>query len=472
MDQIATAQRNLEIDNISSSQKDDRYEASQRPVVMDIHLIPLDPAKPTELLLSRLDVTSGRATIQVRTEIPPGWYRLEIHFWDEGSKDDYRTLINNSGKDKAWNLQTSNLISSPGHAKPINTIMAHEVGVWRGNEAIEITTLTPELAEWTEFIETISQEARQERWNLANFDGLDFASAEAQRKRKLREMILEEHRSEEEFRMPNIFIDTPRIHDRMKSLVLGFWGKSKTGVPPDPLSSFERTNFPQEKFRFKDAMVVMSNREGTPDFLEAEIELMDDKDKEEEAKGNGPSLERIAWGKAMNELDSLMDIWSETTEIREAVGGLEENKSNDVSPSGLSDLHIRIEHGRDTVPEGSPTAWRSNRDRTVSWQTSDLIPDDVLLAIELIEAPKVNEEDDSLVMETRAELIQESLQQKRFALFTDRIPISWGASVVRMPTWVLPGTYQVRLTGIDSRGKKWVDVSQPFVVLSDPYLYS
>ncbi|KAF9361303.1 hypothetical protein BGX26_004488 [Mortierella sp. AD094] len=486
LDQIAAVQRDDNTDGPSLSPEalldgDEQFEeatsysiVSRRPIVMDIHLVPLDPGKPSELLLSRLDVASGRAKIQVRTEIPPGWYRLEIHFWDEGTHTSYKGRTDNvkQEQNEVWNLHTSSLITSPGHAKPINpnAMPAREVGIWRGKEAIEVTTLIPEFKEWNEFVETVSRETRQDRWSLREFTGLDSAAASAQRRREQREATLEEHRSEEEFRMPKTLVDSSGLQNQMKSLVLRLWGKSKSAaLPMSP--SFERTNFAQESFRFKEAMVIMANREGTPDFQEDELELMEEEEKEEEAREHRPSLQKVAWSRAMGELDSLMTIWSKTHVDDD---GLDQNESYGPPPTSLLDLQIRVENGKDAM-EGLPMTWRANRDRTASWQTAaSLIRDDVLLAVELIKAPGVTNTvttDGSARMKTRAEFIKGSLQQERLALLTDRVPASWEAVVVRMPTWILPGTYQLRLKGVSNQGVQWADVSQPFAVQSDPYLY-
>ncbi|KAF9115944.1 hypothetical protein BGX27_005636 [Mortierella sp. AM989] len=493
LDQIKAAQRDNDLDdslvfpehkpNMPLDKGDDQFKemtegiaVTQKPLSMDIYLVPLDPAKPNELLLSRLDVASGQAKIQVRTEIPLGWYRLEIHFWERAIQvdNDGRTSNANQGKE-VWDLSVSSLISSPGHAKP-NATPTREVGVWRGKEAIEVTTLIPEFKEWTEFVETVSQESKQERWNTEEFAGLNSQIDLAQRRRERKQAILEEHRSEEEFRMPKPSVDSSGLKNQMKSLVLRLWGTSKSVVLPEP-TSFERTLFPQESFRFKEAMAVVANREGTPDFHEEELEMMEEEEEEEERQ-HVPSLRKLAWNQAMEELGDLAAIWNErmTEETNEDDDGLDQNESYGSPPTGLSDLEIHIENGKTTVQPGMLMTWRENRDRTVSWRITDTMNrDDVLLTIELIKAPGVinpSVTDDSHRMKTRAELIQKSLQQERLSLLTDRVPGWWGAAVVRMPTWILPGTYQLRLKGVGKQGVEWADVSQPFVVQSDPYLYS
>ncbi|KAF9171384.1 hypothetical protein BGX21_001026 [Mortierella sp. AD011] len=120
----------------------------------------------------------------------------------------------------------------------------------------------------------------------------------------------------------------------------------------------------------------MANREGTPDLQEDELELMEEKEKEE-AREHRPSLRKVAWIRAMEKLDDSMVIWNKTIEgIHMDDDGL-----------GQSERH------------------------------------------ELIKAPggtKAFTADGPARMKTKAikaELIRESLQQDLLALLTDRVPV-------------------------------------------------
>ncbi|KAF9997363.1 hypothetical protein BGZ79_008945 [Entomortierella chlamydospora] len=253
-------------------------------------------------------------------------------------------------QNESWNLHTSSLIISPGHPKPTNpnAVPARKVGIWRGKEAMEVATLTPEFKEWNEFVETVSQETRQDRWDLRGFSGLGSMTTPAKRRREQKEAILEECRSEEEFRMPRLLVGSSELQNRMKSLVLRLWNKSKSAVLPQS-SSFERTNFSQESLCSKDAMVVMANREGTPDLQEDELELMEEREKEE-ARERRPSLRKVTWSRAMEELNDLTAIWNKTIEeIHVDNDGLGQSERDGASTKSLSDHQVRVENGRDTM---------------------------------------------------------------------------------------------------------------------------
>ncbi|KAF8941556.1 hypothetical protein BGZ58_006959 [Dissophora ornata] len=451
---------------VSAPQKTD----VQRSILIDIHLIPLDPREPSELLLSRVPVDSLRAEIRVRSDIPPGWYRLEIDFWDEDpSRLDRHPSTKYPEKGEAWGAFLSNLVLSHGILKStpsnaLDTLQVRKVGVWRGEDAIEVTAIGPEVPEWREFVETVSQETRQERWGSEDlFEGRPH--------RALQEVFAEERQSREEFRMPRPVSGTTELQSRMKAFLVGLQGKaSLLESQPQQPPLFERTHFPQELFRFKKAMSFMANRDTGSDFSGEELEELEDIEAEQ---GHRLAEQKLSWDLAKQRLDALMAVWN---------GPSGRSMDDDrMDPPGLSDLRIHIEHGRATVAPDESATWRSNCDRTVSWHVSDTMADDhVLLAVELIQAPDVLATEESEpsrsggagMGRTRAELIQMSLRQPRVAVLADRIPVSWGATAARVPTWVLPGTYQVRVKGVGRQGVQWVDVSQPFAVQSDPYVYS
>ncbi|KAI1317779.1 hypothetical protein EDD11_007801 [Mortierella claussenii] len=456
--QIAAAQRHTDRNrdrnmDVAASQSVP-FNFSMSQIMMDLQLVPLDPAKSNELLLSRVPITSHEATILVRTDIPEDWYRLEIQFWHESNDS------SNGGRNhNSWDLSSSRLIISPGivHSDP-GLPIPREVGIWRSEEAIKVTSLLRDFKEWDEFVEMVSHEVQQERLALKNYDS--FSSRQGLQDYK--DAVLEEYQSQEEFRMPNPPKASP-WHSRIKSLILAPWKST-------PSSTFERTHFPQESFRFKEAMSVVTGRDGYPDYGEEELEAM----AETESANDQPYPPSSA-----NDMDALTELWSKATapETESYDDSLDEDESYESPSADLSNAQITIENGKDVMPFGTAATWRANRDRTIGWQTSDqLIQDHVLLAVELIEVPSqlLPSTESSASPKssiTREELIEKSLEQPRIALLTDRIPASWGAIVARMPTWVQPGTYQIRLKGVGHQGVQWAEVSQPFVVQSDPFLY-
>ncbi|KAG0304626.1 hypothetical protein BGZ98_005268 [Dissophora globulifera] len=498
MKQIATAQRDGVVDE--DHQESSTMTTARQSLSMDILLLPLDPGKTSELLLSRIPLSSHNARISVRTDIPADWYRLEIHFWDE---DPHRLdharyqphSVAATVPDKAdiWDVSSSSLILAPGLARTAQLsgiVHAREVGVWRSEEAIQVTALGPDVQEWKEFVETVSEETQQERWNSEFAARPDDMAVSQQRYQELKKTFLEQQHSRNEFRMPRpITIGASGLQDRIKSLLYGLWrpGSSATSTtaaaaaqPPIQVATFERSHFPQESFRFKDAMDVAVNRELPPDFLEEELEEMREEVEEAGAQHLRFSEQQLEWDQALKQLDGLMAVWSTVPEYIVDDDALDQDENYGAPPPGLSDLHILIEHGNDVIVPGTPMTWRANRDRTVSWQaTKALASDNVLFTVELIKAVDIMEpgaespeSERKAELMTRAQLIQKSLEQPQLAILTDRIPGRWEATMVRVPSWVPSGTYQVRLKGVGDIGVQWTDVSQPFAVQSDPYLYS
>ncbi|KAF9309818.1 hypothetical protein BG003_009239 [Podila horticola] len=423
-------------------------ERIRGPITMDFFLTPLDTARTNELLLTRVPIESQNAQFEVRTDIPPGWYRLQINFWDRGSAvPGIHKETQNFGEHEPWIMENSLLISAPGQPKPIpadaiDFYQPRRLGVWRGSHAIEVTSPDPAFKEWDEF--------------------LDLAEKEHQRQ-IARQEVLKQQTQEEYDRY------------RVKAVHLDLNEFSVLIVEP---TTFERTEFEQETFRFRHALGEVTNRDMPPDFSADEIMDLQEQD---EMPQYAP--DRIAAVQIQKTVDDALGIWRDEPVDDDA---MDENEDFGAPPQSLTDLKIRIEHGGKVADRMEKVEWRANRDRTISWETSgELVQDEALFVIELIHTPPVmawpsnmeeleemkEGEEPQPVTVNRASLIQGALREPQVALLTDHIPGSWGAMVVRIPAWVPPGAYQVRVTGTGRRGVQWADVSQPFEVKSDPYLY-
>ncbi|KAF9303795.1 hypothetical protein BGZ74_003031 [Mortierella antarctica] len=393
---------------------------------MDFFLTPLDTARTNELLVTRVPIERQNAQFEVRTDIPPGWYRLQINFWDRGSAvPGIHKETQNFGEHEPWVMENSLLISEPG-----------------------VTSLDPEFQEWDEF--------------------LDLAEKEHQRQ-IARQEVLSRLQTQEEY---------DRYRSKAAHLDLNEFSVLIV-EPTTTTTTFERTEFPQDTFRFKDALAEVANRDMPPDFSADEIMDLQEQD---EMPTYAP--DRLAAVQIQNTVEEVLGIWREEPVDDDA---LDENEDfGALPPQGLTDLQLRIEHGGKVADRMEKIEWRANRDRTISWQTSkELVQDEALFAVELIHTPPVvvwpsnmekeKEEEGGEALQpvtaNRASLIQGALREPQVALLTDHIPGSWGAIVVRIPAWVRPGVYQVRVTGTGRRGVQWADVSQPFEVKSDPYLY-
>ncbi|KAF9330119.1 hypothetical protein BG006_006907 [Podila minutissima] len=429
-------------------------ERIRGPITMDFFLTPLDTARTNELLVTRVPIERQNAQFEVRTDIPPGWYRLQINFWDRGSAvPGIHKETQNFGEHEPWIMENSLLISEPGIAKPIpadaiDFYQPRRLGVWRGSHAIEVTSLDPESQEWDEF--------------------LDLAEKEHQRQIARQEVLsrLQTQEEYDRYRSKAVHLDL----DEFSVLIV---------EPTTTMTTFERTEFPQDIFRFKDALAEVANRDMPPDFSADEIMDLQEQD---EMPAYAP--DRLAAVQIQNTVEEALGIWRDEPVDDDA---LDENEDfGALPPQGLTDLQLRIEHGGKVADRMEKVEWRANRDRTISWQTSiELVQDEALFAVELIHTPPVvvwpsNMEEEKKgeggealqrVTVSRASLIQGALREPQVALLTDHIPGSWGAIVVRIPAWVRPGAYQVRVTGTGRRGVRWADVSQPFEVKSDPYLY-
>ncbi|KAG0051370.1 hypothetical protein BGZ83_003836 [Gryganskiella cystojenkinii] len=430
-------------------------------VSMDIHLLPLDPGRSTELLLTRVPVLASRVKVHIRTEIPEGWYRLQFHFWEEPQ---------------------AKVTDEP-----------RQLGVWRGPDAIKVTTLGPTDLEWDEYIMTVSQETKQESLGK---DTAIVGHPESEEIKRLRHALWEEHaedkKERDEFRMPSSSQGSvSTIFSRSwKALVPGLAMPTSSDRGP-----FQRTVIPQGSFQLKKELPLM-DRDGESDFTDLELEDIEEminptpltkKQKQQllEQQQQQPQEKKqpIVTEAELSRLDNLMLVWNNDDRPNDAVAqeaifdddGMDEDETYGRPLEGLSDLHIRIENGRDTLSSTEAIAWRANKDRTVSWKTNQVLQSDrPLFTIDLIPTPAPKSDDEGLTKAptTRAELIQRSLEQPRVALLSDNVPGSWGAVVVRIPSWVEQGTFQVRVRGTGHAGMQWADVSQPFFVQSDPYLYA
>jgi len=406
-------------------------------ITMDIHLVPLDLGRASELLLTRVPAISSRAKVHIRSEIPEGWYRLVFYFWQEPS----------------------------GQNEP------ERIGVWRGPDAIKVMTLAPDDLEWDEYIATVSHETKQEALGKDAMVGRPESLSLRRQRQALQAEFAKEKRQREEFQLPSE--GQMQGHGHPLGVLSRLW--KAVAVPlklaPDSQSPYLRTSIPQDSFQLKKHL-ALSDREGVPDFTEVELE---------EVLATH-TKHQIVTDEELGQLDQMMTVWNNNQENQDKSftgediqddDGMDEDESFGRPLDGLSDLQIHIENGRDVVSHSEALAWRANRDRTVSWKTSPVLEEDnPLMVVDLIATPEPQSGGSTRPPSTRAELIQKSLEQPRVSLLSDQIPGSWGAVMVRIPSWVPQGIYQVRVRGSGRAGIQWADVSQPFFVQSDPYLYA
>ncbi|KAF9585419.1 hypothetical protein BGW38_002468 [Lunasporangiospora selenospora] len=503
------------------------------PLTMDIHLVPLDTAKTSELVLSRIPVSVGQVTLQLRTEVPTGWYRLLINFWDEGISERPREARQKKLRPEPWDLSTSRLISGPGKAK-INS-GPRQVGLWRGADAIEVTNLDMANGEWREFVDTLSQETMQERIGSTN---------ELWRKAELRRSIHSNQKAMQGFRP---FVDSAGPQKEgwghWISAYVRPWlptgdktgdgsnlsiddGKASNNALESTERAYRRTQFDQTSFRFKEALNIVVERDLYPDYTQEELEEMEgelvekrqqlaqdrknnknDPHFSQKDKAKDPAyVQKQSTMAARLQLRKALGLWGEQhSDSREV--GKEDKRQPKPSPRNLK---IRIENGKVAMPVDAVVGWRANRERTVSWEVTDeLVADGIIMDIELIKVlspvspvrkndwqhlqradpaasedqkeehrdllhqgssqPKVEKAQAFVPQQLQLQLQQQHLS--RAALLTDHIPGHWGAMLVRIPAWVDSGAYQIRLSGVGRQRVQWEDVSQPFWVHSDPYLY-
>ncbi|KAF9927414.1 hypothetical protein FBU30_003272 [Linnemannia zychae] len=147
------------------------------------------------------------------------------------------------------------------------------------------------------------------------------------------------------------------------------------------------------------------------------------------------------------------------------------------SVQGVRGLNLKIWQGAIETDPWVATTWRSNRDRIISWRippSIHILGDSLLLEIEIVATP-VFQQSNHVSQWTREMIVNVALRQQQPSsiLLTDRIPITWRAMQVKIPAWVPTGIYHIRVRGVSDDGSRFVeDLSQPFAVLSDPYIYS
>ncbi|KAG9061448.1 hypothetical protein KI688_007439 [Linnemannia hyalina] len=319
------------------------------------------------------------------------------------------------------------------------------------------------------------------------------------------------------------------------SPVMSSSSSSAPPIPPVPplrrrqdKRIYERTVFPQDSFRYQE-FVGPNIKDVIPDFLVQELEEFEDAEmdalearqgrleqRKKQLKEAGKNDEDVVveeedvaiypmseWDPEIARLQELMDVWnsgallkkrdgdvdgdSMQQEIEEVVADQddeeEDEKENEQElilevergVQARNGLNPRIWQGAIETDSQAPVTWRSNRDRIISWRIPQQSSHQAtfLLDIELTATPIDPKEQKTTW--TREMIAQAALdQQPAVALLTDRVPVTWGSVQVTLPAWVPTGTYHVRIQGVSEVGGGVVvgDVSQPFVVLSDPYLYS
>ncbi|KAK3822403.1 MAG: hypothetical protein JOS17DRAFT_753467 [Linnemannia elongata] len=306
---------------------------------------------------------------------------------------------------------------------------------------------------------------------------------------------------------------------------------SSSSAPPAPSlwrrqdkRTYERTVFPQDSFRYQE-FVGPNIKDVIPDFLVQELEEFEDAETdalevrqeriEQRRKQAGHNDEDVVveekdvviypmseWDPEIAWLQELMDVWNGGALLKkrdgdvggdsmkqEEVAKIVSDQGDDEEEENEQELTLEVERG-DQVRGGLnpriwqgaietdsqvPVTWRSNRDRIISWRIPQHSSHQstFLLDIELIATP-VNPKEQQTTW-TRETITQAALEQQPVVvLLTDRVPVTWEAVQVTLPAWVPTGTYHVRIRGVSDAGGGVVveDVSQPFIVLSDPYLYS
>ncbi|KAF9085253.1 hypothetical protein BGX23_009832 [Mortierella sp. AD031] len=344
---------------------------------MDFQLIPLDQAKSNELLLTRVPVSSFQAHIQLRPEVLPGWYRLQIQFWEDSASSQDCNL--SSSPSTASDSESSTSASRPKQ-DAWASCFPRQVGVWRSQEAIEVTELDPKDLEWEEFIETLSRKTPVEEFR--------------EPKPAVVSDVVEQGLGLGRF---------SGLHHRIYGFLANPWGFRTTG--------------PEE--------FVGPNVKGVvPDFLVTELEDFEEAAMETlELKHEGPIYPMSEWDLEIERLQELMEIWNRGAVVERRGGDIDgggddvseatgdENREEEVvavkSRSSLGGLHPRIWQGAIEMDSQATVTWRSNRDRIISWR----IPSDIqtataaddsstfLLDIELVAIPVTHQQQHNGVKE-------------------------------------------------------------------------
>ncbi|KAG0313760.1 hypothetical protein BGZ97_009925, partial [Linnemannia gamsii] len=293
---------------------------------------------------------------------------------------------------------------------------------------------------------------------------------------------------------------------------------------------YERTIFAQDSFRYQE-FVGPNIKDVVPDFLVQELEEFEDAEmdalearqerilqQKKQQQQDGQKVEGVVveeegedvliypmseWNPEIARLQELIDIWNAGTLLKkrdsdgDSGDSMEERSSEEVVVDRIDQeeeeeelileveggekrlrgqrLNPRIWQGAIETDSYAAATWRSNRDRIITWQISPTLnlQDTLLLDIELVATPTFSQQNQQTTR-TRETIVQAVLEKPSVALLTDRVPVSWKAVQVTLPAWVPTGTYHIRIRGVSevvgSGGIAVEDVSQPFVVLSDPYL--
>ncbi|KAF9421808.1 hypothetical protein BGZ94_008734 [Podila epigama] len=533
-------------------------------ITMDIMLVPLDTARTIELLLSHVPLERSNAQFRVAKEIPPGWYRLQINFWDSGRpKPDNDIINNNSDSDsiypsnkhnnqdnsspskivksalnffgqrigtgtssssrsnsgssndhhdrkEPWTMETSNLVYGPGQRKPLSLdaiefYWPQQIGVWRGSRAIEVTTLDPVTTSdslkndvsMTEVNSNMDTDTNNKEGGPQEYPVISGQGPKSQSQsqdhvimKAQDQGVNNQHRLSAPIShtWPAYF----NLHEYEPLTEVAQRTVAKKEEEEEEEEVKEGELFEKDSFRYKEQLGAVAHRKMPPDFSQDEMEDL--------LEGLEKSLpyakeDHEVWQDVQEKAEKVLEIWREEEGkdmmVSEDGDGMDENEAYGVAPKGLTELEIRIEHGKDIAERNAMVDWRANRDRTIVWRVSDaLVEDQALFSIELIQTldlvestlssssslqsstgtPELDRDQNKIGKRPKS-LVASSLREGRVALLTDKIPGSWGAMVVRIPAWVKPGVYQVRVSGTGHRGVRWVDVSQPFAVQSDPFLY-
>ncbi|KAG0215238.1 hypothetical protein BGX33_001337 [Mortierella sp. NVP41] len=387
---------------------------------MDFQLIPLDQAKSNELLLTRVPVSSFQAHIQLRPEVLPGWYRLQIQFWEDSASSQDCNLSSSpstASDSESSTSASSDILFSPGRPKQDAwaSCFPRQVGVWRSQEAIEVTELDPKDLEWEEFIETLSRKTQFSSPPSSSSSSPSLSFASPQRILQQRAILREEHLAVEEFREPKPAVVSDVVeqglglgrfsglHHRIYGFLANPWGFRTTG--------------PEE-------FVGPNVKDVVPDFLVTELEDFEEAAMETlELKHEGPIYPMSEWDLEIERLQELMEIWNRGAVVERRGGDIDgggddvseatgdENREEEVvavkSRSSLGGLHPRIWQGAIEMDSQATVTWRSNRDRIISWR----IPSDIqtataaddsstfLLDIELVAIPVTHQQQHNGVKE-------------------------------------------------------------------------
>ncbi|KAF9166730.1 hypothetical protein DFQ26_007066 [Actinomortierella ambigua] len=508
----------------------------QGPYTIDVKLFPLEPGKNVEPLLINVPLTTpeapnvaqkGTLKIPLRSDIPVDWYRLDIQIWDMGyrhqpdeseitpaeiealdwkkSKEaaaaaaaaadepvDSELEAGNADLDVSlqrtfWSI-ASWIVSGPGQprrqrgttpnvserredmttqSERKNTRFVNNgfynkrrVAAWRGTDVILVTTLPQDTPEWSEFMRN-SREDLQEKLESKYADD----PAELARKLELAHLETVEYlEAAKEYRMPRPQMRFVKQADGSFDERPGDWDEKKDVVEP-------------------------STRVPPPDPVLDEDDL-------EEIEAAKPEAEKEKERRDRQHLEHWLEGWfgpatSEADNSFEKEDGLasapliirdDQETSSDAAETirGAGQLNIQVEYMNRVLSHHRLFTVPANADRVVSWQTPDgLVADKVIFSLELIQLPpehiitKIPEQIPERIQDRmRPDLLRKALDVPHTALIIDRIPGSWGAISVRIPSYVSQGPYQFRLHGTSKDGRQWADVSQPFMVLNDPFIYS